>query len=202
MKKIIYFLFTLLLISCNTFKEKKEFSFVYEFENEEKIAFGEVSKTINVLKKRLDIFGVDYTINKYKGKKIKLEIEAYKLDTVRLNNLLLNQGKLEFWEVYKGEDFFPNDYIDDLDGATRKGGSIRKYKDEGGNVSASAKKQALIDCMSENKTAFAEEVASNILTKKDENGKIIFPSAVKALFMKINSDFNFINITEDETGTI
>ncbi len=94
-------------MSCNTFKEKKEFSFIYEFENEEKTSLGEVSKTINVLKKRLDAYGIDYNIDKYKGKKISIKFSAFDIDTLRLNNIVLNQGKLEFWELYRGEEFFP-----------------------------------------------------------------------------------------------
>jgi putative ATP-dependent endonuclease of OLD family len=102
----------------------------------------------------------------------------------------------------EGDNFFPTQYIEDLNGENRKGGSVREYKDENGNISADAKKQALIDCMGENKTTFAEEIALRILTKKDGSSKTIFPTAIKTLFAKINSDFNFINKTENETGTI
>jgi putative ATP-dependent endonuclease of OLD family len=102
----------------------------------------------------------------------------------------------------EGDNFFPTKYIEKLNGAEGKGKSIRVYKDENGVVSEDAKRQALIDCMGENKTAFAEEIALSILTKKDENGKIVLPSAIETLFAKINSDFNIINTQENETGTI
>lgn len=107
MKNIIqFFLVLLLLSSCNTFKEKKDFTFIYEFENEEKISFEEISTTIRVLEKRLDALGVEYNIQKFYDKKIKLDIKAIDLNTKRLNYIILNQGKLEFWELYRGENFF------------------------------------------------------------------------------------------------
>lgn len=107
MKKPFYLIAFLLVLSCNMFKEKNEYFFIYEFENEDKISFGEISQTINVLKKRLDSYGVEYNINKYNRKKISIKFTAFEIDTTRLNNIILNQGKLEFWELYKGEEFLP-----------------------------------------------------------------------------------------------
>lgn len=107
MKKIYYLVFVVLILACNPSKEKKEFVFFYEFENEDSISSGEVSETIFVLNKRLNQFSNQHEITEYKRKKLKVKITDYGLDTLRLNKIILNKGKLEFWELYKVEEMFP-----------------------------------------------------------------------------------------------
>lgn len=107
MKKIYaYLVITIVLFSCDTFKEKQEYLFIYKFVNEEGITQRNVSETIEVLKKRLSIYGGDFEVKRDRNKNISVKINAHNLDNERINSLLINQGKLEFWELYKGEAFY------------------------------------------------------------------------------------------------
>lgn len=113
MKKITYLILFLTVLSCNIFKEKSEFIFTYEFENENQITQREILETINILKKRLDKYGVEHKIKKEKRKRLSIKVTGFNLDSIRLNNLITNQGKLEFWELYNREGF--NDFILEVD---------------------------------------------------------------------------------------
>lgn len=107
MSKFFYFIFCLFIFSCNTFIEKETHEFVFKFEDEVDITNQDFVRTISVLKRRLDKFVGKYEIIRYQQKRIKIKFKANKLDTVRFNSLITNCGKLEFWELYKGEDFLP-----------------------------------------------------------------------------------------------
>lgn len=107
MKKIFFLIFILVLTSCIFFKEKQEYTFEYEFENE--ITQSEIKQTINVLNKRLNRFGIEHDIKKEGRNTLSLKLRAYKIDTTRVNNLIVNQGKLEFWELYNGDEFGYNE---------------------------------------------------------------------------------------------
>lgn len=109
MKKITYFILLSFIVSCDFFKEKNEYAFTYEFENKNQITQSDILETITILNKRLDRFGFKYVINKYKGKRLNLKIKALDLDSTRINNIITNQGKLEFWEIYNGEVFQYNE---------------------------------------------------------------------------------------------
>lgn len=109
MKKITYLILLSFIVSCSFFKEKNEYAFTYEFENKNQITQSDISETINILNKRLNSFGFKYVINKYKGKRLNLKIKARDLDSTRINNIITNQGKLEFWELYNGEVFQYNE---------------------------------------------------------------------------------------------
>ena len=62
---------------------------------------------IRVLKKRLNKYGTDFEVKRHRQNNIKILIKAKKLNDKRVNELILNQGKLEFWELYRGDAFFP-----------------------------------------------------------------------------------------------
>ncbi|AUP80426.1 SecDF P1 head subdomain-containing protein [Flavivirga eckloniae] len=103
-----YLIFALILLSCDAFKEKHEHLFIYGFENKKTFPQQGISETIQVLKKRLDAYGVsDFEVKRYQDKNISVKINAHNLDNERVDRLLLNQGKLEFWELHIGEDFHP-----------------------------------------------------------------------------------------------
>ena len=106
MRKYVLLMLGFVMLSCNLFKEKHQYTFVYGFNDEENIFGDHINKTINVIKKRLDYFGFDFEVSKQGNKNIHVKIIAYELDDQRINNLILNEGKLEFWELYKGEELY------------------------------------------------------------------------------------------------
>lgn len=105
MNKYIYLIICFSIFSCNSFSKKAQYEFLYEFENEDKIENRDFSKTISVLKKRLDVLGYDYLVKRDAQKDIKILIKANNLNVDRFDKLMTNQGKLEFWELYKGDEF-------------------------------------------------------------------------------------------------
>ena len=119
--------------------------------------------------------------------------------------LLDNSFKTELIDAIntvEGSDYFPKKYIDVQHGQKRKGGHDKIYKDEDGNLIEAAIDTALLDCMSENKTKYAETIAFKIVSKKDENGESVIPLKIRELFVKINSDLLLVNLESDETGTV
>ncbi len=106
MMRFISFIFCLSLFSCGELFQKEEHTFIYALENQKHISSRQFNVTINVLKKRLNGFGLKNEINRFEGNKVKVSVWSNELDKDRVNRLLLNRGKLEFWEVRKGVDFF------------------------------------------------------------------------------------------------
>lgn len=187
MKKITYLILVLIVVSCNFFKEKSEYSFTYEFENENQITQREIIETINILEKRLNKFGTDHKIEKQKGKRLRVKIKAFNLDSTRLNSIIVNQGKLEFWELFKGEDF--NDFLID----------VNRFFTEG-NVSDSIDVQPLFD-----KIASASYQGSPVLflSKTEDTSvvsKMLNHKEVRFLIPSEYSNIKFLWGTVDENG--
>lgn len=105
MKKI-YLLASLFLICSCMSKPKQEFKFIYGFENKSNISNIDLKRTIEVVKNRLTHFGVDNTVKRFGKNELEIIIKADKLNIDAVDRLISNPGKLEFWELYKGEQFF------------------------------------------------------------------------------------------------
>lgn len=101
------------MVSCNFLKPKNDYRFVYGFENEANISNIEIQKTIKVLETRLASFGVQPEIKRFGEKQIEILIKASELNVEQVNKLISNKGKLEFWELYKGDEFLM--YLMDFD---------------------------------------------------------------------------------------
>ena len=114
MKKMSCLILALFLMSCNLLVKKQEYVFTYEFVNANKISQAEINKTMRVLEKRLEIFGVQHNI-KQEGNRLNIGIKANNLDLTSLNNVIANEGKLEFWELYNGDAFvFSEGFLFDI----------------------------------------------------------------------------------------
>ncbi len=107
MKKYLILAFTLFLFSCNFFKKKQQHVFIYRFENETKVDQKLLLETIEIIDKRLMKMGINYEIKPYDQDNIKILVKANELNDKRLNALILNPGKLEFWELYRGQELLP-----------------------------------------------------------------------------------------------
>ncbi len=135
--RFISFIFCLSLFSCGELFQKEEHTFIYDFENKTQISPREVDVTIDVLKKRLNSFGLKNEVKRIDNNEIKVSVWSNELDKDRVNNLLLNKGKLEFWELYKGNAVFP--FLEEL---TRRAGETKMnpfligllYVNEAGNT--------------------------------------------------------------------
>jgi putative ATP-dependent endonuclease of the OLD family len=101
----------------------------------------------------------------------------------------------------KGDSHFPDEYMKNLNGHNRKGGTTRDYLSLDGNIKEGEFDRALLDCLREGKTEFAESIANNIAAKRDENGKCILPKKIKELFAKINEDLQ-LNVESNEAGIV
>lgn len=83
-------------------------------------------------------------------------------------------------EIKNNDNYLVNKYIPELNGQNNKGGEKRDYTGEVGI------RKALLDCMSENKTDFAEEIAEQIV-----NSTKNVPPRIKELFDKISEKLIF-----------
>ncbi|GGD25367.1 SecDF P1 head subdomain-containing protein [Hyunsoonleella pacifica] len=112
MKKIIVFAFVFCLFSCELIKPKQEYRFVYGFENDIGLSGIEIKNTIAVIQERLVNFGVASTVERFGKNQIEVKIKANELNIKRVDRLIANRGKLEFWELYPGNEFrvFLNDF--------------------------------------------------------------------------------------------
>lgn len=86
----------------------------------------------------------------------------------------------------RGVEDFMSGYIADLNGENRKGGTIRNYETGAGFITA------LNDCMSENKTEFAEEIAEQIIATDKP-----IPPKIRELFEKISEQLNIKQSTDE-----
>ncbi|MBP6663970.1 MAG: AAA family ATPase [Chitinophagales bacterium] len=86
--------------------------------------------------------------------------------------------------------YFPDRYIDDLNGQKRKGGTLREYKDANGVSNEEHKKQALLDCLREGKTEYATAIGHQLAANLNADGLVILPPVIKSLFDKIKTDHN------------
>lgn len=107
MKTLFRILFFITLVSCSMFEEKQEHQFIYGFENEDDITTENINKVKQIFTKRLGVFGNNFEISSLSEKDIMVKIKSNNLDKERVNNILINQGKLEFWECYNAKDVLP-----------------------------------------------------------------------------------------------
>lgn len=113
------------------------------------------------------------------------DFEKYLIDQEFKNELIRAINKAE-----DDDDFFPTKYIDEHHGQNRKGGELKRYKSDVGQVLEEAINTALLDCLREGKTKYAEFIAHEISSKKDTDGKTIIPQKIKDLFLKIKTDLH------------
>lgn len=102
MKTIFSVIIFSVLLSCSMFQEENEYQLIYEFENLDETSQKE--KVIEVLSKRLSNYGLNFKFDSSKSKDILLTIKADTIYKDRIDNLITNRGKLEFWECYKSKD--------------------------------------------------------------------------------------------------
>lgn len=102
MKTVLSVLIFTVLVSCSMLQEKNEYQFVYHFENPDDTM--QKSKTIEVLSKRLKAYNVDFEFDNAESEEILLTIKADTINKDRINNLMTNKGKLEFWECYNNSN--------------------------------------------------------------------------------------------------
>src|SRR5690554_247077 len=86
---------------------------------------------------------------------------------------------LKAFDIIKSKENHIDEFINELNGRPGKKGIIRDYNGDEGRV------KAIIDCMRENKTDFAEEITVQII----ESGKPI-PEKLNELFELISDKFN------------
>jgi putative ATP-dependent endonuclease of the OLD family len=103
------------------------------------------------------------------------DFEKYLLDT----GLSVSVDKAI--DVVEGiENYLDNKYIPDLNGQKRKGGTIREYTSQTGRI------EAILDCMRENKTKYAEEIATQIVQSLQNDTDLQLPPKIRELFEKIS----------------
>ncbi len=107
MRYIICFLASLLIFSCSNQGKLNNYLVIYEFENLESISKQDIVKTIDVIKKRIQYIGVDNPLISLNNKS-QLEVKVKSVYNIeRLNSIIENQGNLEFWPLFKAEEFYP-----------------------------------------------------------------------------------------------
>lgn len=103
------------------------------------------------------------------------DFEKYLLDagfSVSIDNAI---------DVVEGiENYLDNKYIPDLNGANRSGGTIRNYTGGTGRM------EAMLDRMRENKTKYAEEIATQIVQSLENDENLQLPPKIRELFEKIS----------------
>lgn len=105
MLKNSFIILCLFLMSCINSEPKQTYKLFYEFVNNAQLSEKDRGKTVEVLIRRLKKFSSDFDVSLTNDKKIKILVKT-SLDENRLNSLITNQGKLEFWELYKIDNLF------------------------------------------------------------------------------------------------
>jgi putative ATP-dependent endonuclease of OLD family len=91
--------------------------------------------------------------------------------------------------IQKEENYIRENYIPLLNKTPLKKEIMRDYDGEDGI------KRALIDCLRGDKTKYSTQIAENITSSKDKDGKTIIPTKIKDLFDLINNE---LKIKENE----
>jgi hypothetical protein len=68
------------------------------------------------------------------------------------------------------------------------------YLSENGEILEDMIDTALVDCLKEGKTLYAEPIAYKLISKKDNLEKAIIPPKIQELFQKISADLHLINL--------
>lgn len=103
----------LLLFVVSSCQKQAEHQFIYAFKNTKAATAENVHKVIEIVAVRLDVYGFDALVEPYQEDKISVKVYSNELDKVRLNEVVANRGKLEFWETYEAEPFLS--YVFDVD---------------------------------------------------------------------------------------
>nr|WP_321225163.1 hypothetical protein [uncultured Psychroserpens sp.] len=101
--KYIYILISLLFFSCGNVTPKHKFSIIYEFENLKKLSANDKQGVIEVLNKRLDQFASTYTVTLNNKQQILVNLSS-DFNLGRVNAIITNTGKLDFWPVIKAQE--------------------------------------------------------------------------------------------------
>ncbi len=101
MFKTIAILSILFLTSC--IDSQPKYKLIYEFENNEQLSQQDRLSTVEVLKRRLDKFSSDFDVSLTNDRKIEVMVKT-SFNENRLNLLMTNPGKLEFWELYNSDE--------------------------------------------------------------------------------------------------
>lgn len=99
----VFFVLIFVIFSC---KPKTEHQFIYGFENPKDISEENIIKTIDILKKRLQAYGISAEIKVFASDKIRIKIYSEKIKKEALDKLVTNSGRLEFWHTYEAKELF------------------------------------------------------------------------------------------------
>ena len=94
--------------------------------------------------------------------------------------------------IEETKNYLKTVYIPELNGTNLTKDVIRDYEGSDGEI------RALIDCMRGNKTKYASQIAINITSIVDEEGKCKIPKKIEELFDEINKDLKILK--EKENG--
>ena len=120
----------------------------YNSSNEQVIAAidtevnGAIDRSFNILQTRIDKFGVNQpNIQRLKSSdQIQIELPGV-TDATRVRKLLQGTANLEFWEVWKPEEFFP--YLGQLNAVLVKQEAANKLANKSGNATTKSNADAL-----------------------------------------------------------
>mgnify|MGYP006939814003 CR=1 FL=1 len=90
----------MLLFSCGNVTPKHEYRIIYEFENIEKVSANDKHGTVQTLNNRLDKIASDIEVKLNNKQQIEVKLST-DFELERLNAIITNRGKLEFWECIK-----------------------------------------------------------------------------------------------------
>jgi len=101
MKKIKLVCIVVALLNVFGCKKPLEHKFIYGFENAKDISDENIKKTKETINRRLSTLGIRSKIEIFGEDKFKITLYANKLDEEKIDKILVNRGKLEFWHTYE-----------------------------------------------------------------------------------------------------
>lgn len=103
MKHIYIIILLILFFSCGNITPKHKFEIIYEFEHPENVSTNDQQGTIETLNRRLDKLASNYVVELNSKQQIEVKLST-NFELNRLNAILTNPGRLDFWEVVKPQD--------------------------------------------------------------------------------------------------
>ncbi|NRB83176.1 MAG: hypothetical protein HRU49_05305 [Winogradskyella sp.] len=122
MKNTFTLLSLFLLLSCNGLIQKNQYELTYAFQDKDNVPKNKIATTLVIIKKRLRQYHNNVDVRSNSNNDIKVTLnEGFILESV--NQVVENQGKLDFWPCLQKEDMagflMKMDSVSKIDSITR-----------------------------------------------------------------------------------
>ena len=171
MKKSIVIICVLFVFACADLFNTEQYKITYTFVNIDEISEPDITRTIEVIKTRLEKYLKNVEVRSNSKKEIIVKLnKGFILESV--NQVVENQGKLDFWPCIKKDKMMK--LIIKIDNATANNSMIKSFSSMIQSISPTGFPIFLEEDLSRLKKLLKEGIVQSILTDDYKDVKLIF----------------------------